>query len=114
MAKSTHAAWLGYANKATVISDSLEKKLHSQLVPSSSHIADTTNVIFTLFTMWQILEHIRLNRRFEFLPIDVLKRYEKWKDIVSISGSESLGVIRGFRDEALRGPWKGFRSPGIP
>jgi len=60
--------------------------------------------------MWQILEHKRFDRRFKFLPIDVLKRYEKWKDIVSISGPKSLGAIRGFRDEALRGQWKGFRS----
>lgn len=60
--------------------------------------------------MWQILEHKRLDRRFKTLPVDVLKRYEKWKDIISISGPESLGFIRGFRDEALRGQWKGYRS----
>ncbi len=60
--------------------------------------------------MWQILEHKRLDRRFKTLPVDVLKRYEKWKDIVSISGPESLGLIRGFRDEALRGQWRGYRS----
>lgn len=60
--------------------------------------------------MWQILEHKRLDRRFKTLPVDVLKRYEKWKDIVTISGPESLGLIRGFRDEALRGQWKGYRS----
>ncbi len=60
--------------------------------------------------MWQILEHKRLDKRFKTLPIDVLTRYEKWKDIVSISGPESLGNIRGFRDESLLGKWKGFRS----
>lgn len=60
--------------------------------------------------MWQILEHKRLDKRFKTLPIDVLKRYEKWKDIISISGPESLGNIRGFRDEPLLGKWKGFRS----
>ena len=60
--------------------------------------------------MWQILEHKRLDRRFKALPIDVLKRYEKWKDIISISGPESLGNIRGFHDEPLLGKWKGFRS----
>lgn len=60
--------------------------------------------------MWQIFEHKRLDRRFKSLPIDVLKRYEKWKDIISLSGPESLRLIRGFRDEALRGHWKGFRS----
>lgn len=60
--------------------------------------------------MWQILEHKRLDRRFKTLPVDVLKRYEKWKDVVSISGPESLGLIRGFRNEALCGQWKGYRS----
>ena len=44
------------------------------------------------------------------LPIDVLRRYEKWKDIVSISGPDGLSEIKGFRDEALRGEWKGHRS----
>jgi addiction module RelE/StbE family toxin len=60
--------------------------------------------------MWQILEHKRLDQRFKSLPIEILKRYEKWKDIVYISGPEGLRVIRGFNDEALRGQWKGFRS----
>lgn len=60
--------------------------------------------------MWQILEHRRLDRRIKSLPIDVLKRYEKWKDIVHVSGPSGLTVIRGFNDEGLRGAWKGFRS----
>jgi len=60
--------------------------------------------------MWQILEHKRLDRRFKSLPTEILKRYEKWKDIVSISGPEGLRVIRGFNDESLSGKWKGFRS----
>jgi len=33
-----------------------------------------------------------------------------WKDIVSISGPDGLREIAGFRDEALRGEWKGHRS----
>jgi len=60
--------------------------------------------------MWQILEHKRLDRKFKYLPIEILKRYEKWKDIVYISGPAGLRAIRGFNDEALRGQWKGFRS----
>ena len=60
--------------------------------------------------MWQILEHRRLDRRFKSLPDEVIKRYEKWKDIVQISGPKGLRAIRGFNDEALRGEWKGFRS----
>ena len=40
----------------------------------------------------------------------MLKRYEKWKDIVSISGPDGLRQIKGFKDEQLRGTWKGHRS----
>ena len=60
--------------------------------------------------MWQVLEHKRLDRKFKSLPVEILKRYEKWKDIVRISGPAGLRVIRGFNDEALRGQWKGSRS----
>jgi addiction module RelE/StbE family toxin len=60
--------------------------------------------------MWQIYERRRAVRQLESLPVEVLKRYEKWKDIVSISGPEGLRQIRGFRDEALRGQWQGHRS----
>ena len=44
------------------------------------------------------------------VPIDILKRYEKWKDIAMISGPQGLRSIKGFRDEPLSGDWKGFRS----
>ena len=44
------------------------------------------------------------------MPQEILKRYEKWKDIVVFSGPEGLRLIRGFHDEALRGQWKGHRS----
>ena len=60
--------------------------------------------------MWEIFEHRNAVRHIRNLPVDVLKRYEKWKDIVSISGPEGLKQIRGFNDEALRGEWKGHRS----
>ncbi len=60
--------------------------------------------------MWEIYEHRKLSRRFARLPDDVLKRYEKWKDIVRISGPAGLRLIKGFHDEALRGKWRGYRS----
>ncbi|TCK17653.1 addiction module RelE/StbE family toxin [Thiogranum longum] len=60
--------------------------------------------------MWEIYEHRKAVKQLASLPIDVLKRYEKWKDIILISGPDGLKQIRGFRDEALRGEWKGHRS----
>lgn len=60
--------------------------------------------------MWAVYEHRRVDRQLTKAPIEVQKRYEKWKDIVRISGTAGLKLIRGFRDEALRGEWQGFRS----
>ena len=60
--------------------------------------------------MWQIYEHKRVPRQLGRIPLEVLQRYEKWKDIVEISGPAGLREIRGFNDEALRGDWKDHRS----
>jgi len=59
--------------------------------------------------MWEIYEHRRVGKRVRQPPIEVLKRYEKWKDIVRISGPQGLRLIKGFHDETLRGEWKGHR-----
>ena len=60
--------------------------------------------------MWKIYEYRSAQKGLKSLPIDILKRYEKWKDIVAISGPKGLKQIKGFNDEALRGEWKGYRS----
>ena len=60
--------------------------------------------------MLDIYEHRRISRQPDSLPTDVLKRYEKWKDIVAISGPQGLRKIKGLRDESLKGEWKGHRS----
>jgi addiction module RelE/StbE family toxin len=60
--------------------------------------------------MWTIYEHRRVSKQLDSIPNDVLKRYEKWKDIVTISGPQGLRKIKGLRDESLGGEWKGHRS----
>jgi len=60
--------------------------------------------------MWEIYEHNLLVKKIERIPVEVLKRYEKWKDIVTISGPNGLKLIKGFHDESLKGKWQGFRS----
>jgi len=60
--------------------------------------------------MWEVYEHRRLTKVIPRLPEMVLQRYEKWKDIVRISGPVGLRTIKGFGDEALRGAWVGHRS----
>ena len=60
--------------------------------------------------MWKIFEHKKSIKQINALPTEILKRYEKWKDIVAISGPNGLMQIKGFNDEVLSGDWKGHRS----
>jgi addiction module RelE/StbE family toxin len=61
--------------------------------------------------MWRIEEHRRVEKQLSgSVPIEILKRYEKWKDIAALSGPSGLRAIKGFHDEALSGEWKGHRS----
>ena len=60
--------------------------------------------------MWEVYEHRRVVGRLRRLPVEILKRYEKWKDIVRVSGPQGLRLIKGFHDEALRGEWENHRS----
>jgi addiction module RelE/StbE family toxin len=62
--------------------------------------------------MWRIQEHREVDRELSSrrVPLEILKRYEKWKDVAALSGPQGLRAIKGFRDEALSGEWKGFRS----
>lgn len=62
--------------------------------------------------MWRIEEHRQADKALSSgrIPVEILKRYEKWKDVAAITGPEGLRAIKGFRDEALSGEWKGYRS----
>ena len=60
--------------------------------------------------MWRIEEHRRVDKQLSATPREILKRYEKWKDIAALSGPPGLRLIKGFHDETLSGEWKGHRS----
>jgi addiction module RelE/StbE family toxin len=61
--------------------------------------------------MWRTEEHRRVDKSLSgAVPIEILKRYEKWKDIAALSGPPGLRAIKGFDDESLSGEWKGHRS----
>ena len=53
--------------------------------------------------MWAIFEHKKLDKQLSKAPVEIQKRYEKWKDVVELSGRSGLRLIRGFNDEALSG-----------
>jgi len=60
--------------------------------------------------VWAIEEHRRVDKQVASVPKEIVKRYEKWKDVVRLSGPAGLRLIKGFHDEALRGKWQGYRS----
>jgi hypothetical protein len=54
--------------------------------------------------MWEIYEHNSLPKKLSKIPKEILMRYEKWKDIVEISGPVGLRMIRGVHDETRDTP----------
>ena len=60
--------------------------------------------------MWHIQEHRSLDKVIEKLPLQVVKKYELWKDIVFRHGPEKLREFPGFHDEKLKGELEGQRS----
>ena len=60
--------------------------------------------------MWSIFESKRAQKSLDRIPREILKRYEKWKEIVYFSGPAGLRLIKGFRDEMLQGKLFGYRA----
>ncbi len=60
--------------------------------------------------MWHIKEHKALEKTCRRLPVQVLKKYELWKEIVFRHGPEKLREFPGFHDEKLKGKRLGQRS----
>jgi mRNA-degrading endonuclease YafQ of YafQ-DinJ toxin-antitoxin module len=60
--------------------------------------------------MWRIREQHNLHKVIEKLPLQVVKKYELWKDIVFRHGPDKLREFPGFHDEKLKGEFEGHRS----
>ncbi len=60
--------------------------------------------------MWHIREHKSLEKIYKKIPIQVLKKYELWKEIVFRHGPDKLREFPGFNDEKLKGKRAGQRS----
>lgn len=60
--------------------------------------------------MWKVFESKKTRKALQKLPIEILKKYEIWKQIVHLSGPRGLREMKGFHDEKLSGIWKKHRS----
>ena len=60
--------------------------------------------------IWKLLESRTVKKQLRKCPGEIKEEYEGWKKIVEFSGHKALRLIKGYRDHALRGEWKGARS----
>jgi plasmid maintenance system killer protein len=60
--------------------------------------------------MWRIREHHDLDKIIAKLPLQVVKKYELWKNIVFRHGPDKLREFPGFYEEKLKGEYAGQRS----
>ena len=60
--------------------------------------------------MWHIRENRKIEKTIPKLPVQVIKKYELWKDIIFRHGPEKLKEFPGFNDEKLKGTHSGQRS----
>lgn len=60
--------------------------------------------------MWQIKEHHNIAKTCKKIPVEIVKKYELWKDLVICHGPEKLREFPGFHDEKLKGQRGGRRS----
>ena len=64
--------------------------------------------------MWSVYNHQRVERQCQSLLLNILKCYEKWQDIVGLSGSDGLRRIRRFYDETLQASGKNIDHRILP
>jgi len=60
--------------------------------------------------MWLVELSKKTEKSLKKLPAEVQVNFDIWADTVTIEGPHGLRQVSGFRDEALRGVWKGYRS----
>jgi len=60
--------------------------------------------------MWRVEEHHDIAKTCRKLPVQVARKYELWKNIVSWHGPDKLREFPGFNDEKLGGRREGQRS----
>lgn len=52
----------------------------------------------------------RALKALEGAPLQVRQKYTVWLAIITHEGLKGIRLVRGFRDEPLKGEWKGHRA----
>ena len=59
---------------------------------------------------WEIYEHRNIAKICRKLPVQIVRKYELWKNLVFRHGPDILRKFPGFQDEKLEGKRMGQRS----
>lgn len=57
-----------------------------------------------------IIDFSLIRNQLKRIPKDIIKRLQRWAMYVESTGLTETRKIPGFRDELLKGKWKGHRS----
>ena len=61
--------------------------------------------------MWNILENKKeATKILDKAPKQVQEKYEFWKQLIEQQGPSAVRDFPRFKDETLKGAWKGYRS----
>ena len=64
--------------------------------------------------MWKVLEHkTKATKAIDKAPNHVQEKYDFWKQTIECDGPAGIKSFKGFRDHALKGEWKGYRSSSL-
>lgn len=64
--------------------------------------------------MWKMIEHeTKATKVIDKAPKQVQRKYTIWKQLVAKDGPFVVRKIKGYRDHALKGSWKGYRSSSL-
>ena len=60
--------------------------------------------------MWIVFETKLVTKSLKNLPIHIQKKYKVWVEAIRSGGSQNLKNFAGFKDEALKGELREYRS----
>lgn len=63
--------------------------------------------------MWTIKIERKAEKELDKAPAEIRRKFEAWKRHAQFGGVKALVAINGFRDHALKGEWRGFRSSSL-
>lgn len=60
--------------------------------------------------IWHLYESAQARKILAKAPRQIARKYQFWANMIQTQGPEAVRGFPGFRDEALKGEWEGYRA----